>query len=918
MKIQLLKVPLSREAKTGLLFSKDVAEGDPKERGAGAHLGPAEIGGKASALAALGAIGVTVPAWFCVPASTFERVHAARETEGARAEATSGARVASTEARRRLRAEAENTRAYVRAHAVAETTAAEILAAFDASFPADARVAVRSSAVGEDSARDSFAGQLDTFLHVPRAEVVARVAACVASAYSERAIAYRRRRGLGAAPLRVAVLVQQMIESRASGVLFTANPTTCDRSEAVISAGLGLGEGIVAGQVETDTFLLALESGVIRERSIAEKRSRVVFDGKSGTKIEDVAGDDVTTPAISDTEARALLETGRAIAAHFGAPQDIEWALDARRAIHILQARPITTLERETIFDSSNIVESFPGITSPLTFSFIRRSYEEAFREAQRRTGVPEATLEANRHVHANLVALLDGRVYYNILHWYRLFTWVPGFEGLLPAWEKALGIDRRFASRLRPRMTLATRVAQARVIESNLRRFVTLQRDVEAYLADLAAVQRDLAARDLDACEGHDLLELLEAYGRRLLRPYAVSVLNDLYAQQLYDALAKLIVAYGLGDATALRNELLCGEKGMESVAPVRALVAIARRVRESAPLAQAFEDHDDGALLARIARAPELAPLKRALDEHLRDYGDRALEELKLETPSLRDRPEFLIAMLRNYVRGKHDVGAMEAHEAGIRARAEERVAAALAREPVRRRLFEFVLRGSRRTVKNRENLRLARSRAYGVVRAIYRALARRFVAKGLLGAEGDFFFLTADEVDGAVRGSSTTRDLRALVRLRRAEYEEYARSRPAPRLNLRGLVHGTAVEQEDALAAPSGSVLTGIACSPGRRLAPAKVVLDPDREGDLDGEILVAPMTDPAWAYLMVAAGGLVAERGSVLSHTAIIGRELGIPTVVGVAGATRVIATGEMVEIDGTAGTVRRLEGAASGG
>src|SRR5208282_5782402 len=148
---------------------------------------------------------------------------------------------------------------------------------------------------------------------------------------------------------------------------------------------------------------------------------------------------------------------------------------------------------------SSNIVESFPGLSSPLTFTFVRRSYEEAFREAQRRTGVPEATLEENRHVHANLVGIVEGRIYYNLLHWYRLFTWVPGFEGLLPAWEKALGVDRRFAPRTRAPATLSTRIGQARVIESNVRRFLTLQRGVDAYVTDLAEVQGDIARRDLD-----------------------------------------------------------------------------------------------------------------------------------------------------------------------------------------------------------------------------------------------------------------------------------------------------------------------------------------------------------------------------------------------------------------------------------
>ena len=230
------------------------------------------------------------------------------------------------------------------------------------------------------------------------------------------------------------------------------------------------------------------------------------------------------------------------------------------------------------------------------------------------------------------------------------------------------------------------------------------------------------------------------------------------------------------------------------------------------------------------------------------------------------------------------------------------------------MRRAAFELVLGRARASVRNRENLRLARSRAFGLVKRLFRALGRKMAEMGVLEAAEDVFWLTVDEVIGAVRGHAITTNLRALVALRRDEYAVFATTRPASRLEARGLVAGAkliAAAKPDT--APSdGEALHGLGCCPGVVRARAKVVLEPSHDARIDGEILVAPMTDPGWVFLMAAAGGLIVERGSLLSHTAIIGRELGIPTVVAVKDATTRIADGALVEIDGAAGTVRVVD------
>ncbi|MEK7865962.1 MAG: PEP/pyruvate-binding domain-containing protein [Planctomycetota bacterium] len=825
------------------------------------------LGGKGANLARLRELGARVPPWVCLTARAPEFGLPA-EDEGA------------------------------------------LLAEVDRLFPPGARLAVRSSAVAEDSARDSFAGQMETFLHVPREQVAERVRAVLASASSDRARAYREARGLAAGDAKAAVLVQLMVDARCAGVLFTANPTSGDASEAVLSAGLGLGEGVVADKVETDTYYVDLASGSVRAREIARKRTRVAFDRErgAGTVVVDVPAEEGDRPALTDAEARELTTTARQVAERLGGPQDIEWAIDQGGVVHLLQTRPITTLDREQVFDNSNIVESYPGISLPLTFSFARHAYEETFRESSRRFGVPERIIQENRHVHANLIALIDGRVYYNILHWYRLFQFVPGFEGILPAWEKALGLKRRF---VRPRRdSLGARIGRLPVVTRMaariLWRFVRLRANVEAYQRTFREVREEFRQRELSFLTAYELFDAYEMLSRRLLRGYAVSLENDLFAQQACEGVSKLIAKWGLGDPMALRNDLLCGEKGMESVEPVRSALGLADLIRRTPHLSELLESGKPDREVWEGLRAD--AQFAGPLQGHLDRFGDRTLQELKLETPLAEDEPGFLVSMLRNFLRGGQRLEDMEQRERSIRDAAERAVAEKL-RGALRRAQFGFVLRTARLAVRQREDLRLTRSRAFGMVKRVFRAMGRVLAAKGLIAEPLDVFWLTVEEVEGLLRARLVTRNLRAAVAERKGEYEAYRERTPAPRITTRGIPYLAPFEQAAPPAAEGGAVLRGIGCSPGRVRAKAKVVHAADQGIDVRGEVLIAPMTDPGWVFLMVAAGGLVVEKGSILSHTAIIGRELGIPTVVAVKDATRLIPDGALVELDGQAGTVR---------
>jgi pyruvate,water dikinase len=348
------------------------------------ELDPSLIGGKAFNLAKLSRAGLPIPPWFCLTTlvfrDLFNPVAAAELGRPAAPPSPDGDSAGASVLRSAARRIAEKTKS-IRL-LPADTDA--LYRHFDSTFPPGAVVAVRSSAIGEDSAKDSFAGQLETFLYVTRESVQERAIACFASAFSERALLYRSLRAGGAARIEAAVIIQLMVESTAAGVTFTANPTTGNENEMVVSAAYGLGEGVVAGLVESDTWLLDSESGRIRDQIIADKHLQVVFDGEagSGTRIVPVLPEPSRRPVLSDAQLAALHGLCRRVRDFYGTPQDVEWAVDASGTIHLLQARPITTLkhERENIFDNSNVVESYPGLSLPLTFSYARNGYAATFR----------------------------------------------------------------------------------------------------------------------------------------------------------------------------------------------------------------------------------------------------------------------------------------------------------------------------------------------------------------------------------------------------------------------------------------------------------------------------------------------------------------------------------------------------------
>jgi pyruvate,water dikinase len=893
---------------------------------------PALAGGKGAQLRRLAGWGQTVPPWYTVSTAAF-----AAALEGAGLAVRLAAEAdpeAEAELRRRI-AELE----------LPPELAAALAAAHAAVHAAGAAVAVRSSAAGEDAAGESFAGLHESFLFVRGLEETAHKLRRVwASAFSERALAYRRAKGISLADIRVAVVVQEMVDARSSGVLFTADPadpTAGAVHNLVVSALWGAGEGLVSAGLDADTFRVDKQSGEVTA-VLAHKAERLVHDlGAGGLRREAVPDELRDRPSLEPETLSDLARRGLDLERRWGRPLDVEFAVDARARLFLLQARPVTTVEElgpaagnRALWDNSNIVESYSGVTSPMTFSFIRRAYAIVYHCFAEVMGIPARTVRAQRHVFENMLGLFRGQVYYNLHNWYRLVRLFPGFEYNRAFMESMMGVkqsahldeedgEARTGTASRASGSLWGRslslVALLRLVLRSAWNFARIRRLVSRFQAHFAECYERWSALDLGALAPHEHLRLYREMEEQLLWRWKAPIVNDFFVMVFYGTLKRLCAAW-CGDASgSLQNDLLCGEGGIESTEPTKALLRLAAEARRDPGLAALLRERpaeDNAALLPGDPRFPEFAA---GIARYLELYGLRCMNELKLEEPTLRDDPRFLYRVLANYVSSPDpamlDVAAMEGRERDIRRAAEARALAALS--PLRRPVFRWVLGNARLGVKNRENLRFARTRIYGLLRQLLRSIGERFAQEGILRRPDDVFFLTLDEVWGYVQGAAVTADLQALADLRRREFDAYrseAERFPDDRFETFGLpYHRNRFRARRPPAAAGAAVgLRGVACCPGVVEGPVKVVRSPQDDVRLQGEILVAERTDPGWVPLYPSASGLLIERGSILSHSAIVAREMGLPTIVGIPGLVSTLRTGERVRMDGAAGTVERLD------
>ena len=576
------------------------------------------------------------------------------------------------------------------------------------------------------------------------------------------------------------------------------------------------------------------------------------------------------------------------------------------------------------LWDNANIVESYPGVTTPLTFSFAQRAYSAVYRTFCRVLGVPEARVEAEAATFDQMIGLVRGRIYYNLGSWYRVLALLPGYRLNAPLMESMMGVKEGVPDGLRPTPPSGGRLADAWALARSVAGLVSAHRRLDRMKADFlarvddalesggAAVRNPASPPSLHP-EGaerpspippDDLPALAAAWDdleRRLLRQWDAPLVNDFFCMVWFGLASRAADAW-IGPGAL--GGLLAGDGNVVSAEP-------ARRVRDMAAQvdpgwAETLATAPPAEIEAGLAERPAFAS---AIAGYVDRFGDRCLEELKLESPTLADDATPLYrAVGATALRGG---AADDADVARLRADAEARAAEALRGHPARRLVFGRLLRLARARVRDRENLRFERTRVFGRARRLALAIGRGLAGAGRLGDPRDVFYLTVDELLDAARGRGG--DLLGTVSARRAESDGW-RDGPAPpdRFTTTGdPTVSPLVPTAPAAEAEGGEVRTGLGCCAGVVEGTVRVVRDPRGVDLAPGTILVAERTDPGWILLFPACAGLVVERGSLLSHSAIVARELGIPAAVAVAGATAWLADGDRVRLDGATGRVERI-------
>ncbi len=779
-------------------------------------------------------------------------------------------------------------------------------------------LAVRSSAIDEDGSSFSFAGQFESYLYVTKDNLLESIKKVWLSSCSKRVIEYRKNNNLPPSS-GIAVVIQEMIASETAGVAFGINPTNGNRDEKIVSSVYGLGEGLVSGELDADTFIVS-PTGI--EKQLATKTHAIRYDSAKGygTLIEEIEKDKQEISSLSDKEIIEVADVLDKCKDAFGKPQDIEFAF-YKNQLYLLQTRPITNLDKiksETgeyiLWDNSNIIESYPGVTTPLTFSFISKSYEGAYKMFSLYMGVEPKVIEENERVFANTLGFINGRVYYNLKTWYHMLAMLPGYSINARFMEKMMGVKERFDIPDKYRLSKAKAWwSIAKMAVRMYGRFLSLPRKRRTFMKLLDSTISEYKSVPMQEKNANELMELYLNFERKLLNEWKAPLLNDFFAMIWFGMLEKRCKKYKVSDNPNIHNDLLCGSSDIISTQPIHRSIELATQISNNAEIKKLFLDNSPEAIWTELNANQEdvVFQIKTEIDRYIEDFGERCIGELKLETVSYTQEPAKFVKVLKSYVETEVTANKTSGKlEEELRGNAEKEINQALKFKPLKKWKLKRTTAKARELVSSRENLRYERTRAFGIVREIFSNLGKHWYAESVIEEAKDIFYLTKEEIFAYIEGTSVSQNITELIAMRKAEFAEYkSQEPPSERFASYGTVyHANDFFSTGKLEELDGD-LKGIGCCPGRVTAKVRVILDPDEVSSLDGDILVTSSTDPGWVTLFPSASAIIVERGSLLSHSAIVSREMGIPCIVSVTGLLKTLKTGDVVEMDGSTGEIK---------
>ncbi|SFJ78552.1 phosphoenolpyruvate synthase [Thermoflavimicrobium dichotomicum] len=857
------------------------------------------VGGKGFNLGELSRIeGIRVPEGFCVTTEAYKRAITYNKEFQALLDQLSALKL---EDRERIREISGKIRKVIEEVEIPPDITEEV-AGYLTKLGEKHAYAVRSSATAEDLPLTSFAGQHDTYLNIVGKEAILRhIRKCWASLFTERAVIYRMQNGFDHRKVYLSVVIQRMVFPQASGILFTADPVTSNRKVLSIDASFGLGEALVSGLVSADNY--KVREGRIIEKTVSTKKLAVYALKEGGTEEREIEPDWQNRQTLTDEQILQLERIGRKIEAHFACPQDIEWCL-FEDAFYIVQSRPITTLYpipdvndgKNRVYMSFGHQQMMTDAIKPLGISFLRFLSDN----------VPLVCAGGRLFIDLthDLASPIGRRIVLSMMRKHEPLM----HNAILSLMKrkdfmKSLPCSKRVYSMRTEGLSWALLIEAIKIYRRNDVSIIqNLISESEKSIRDFQQRIANVSGDELFAFilqDQHQLKKMLydpRSYGAIMVGLYAANWLN----QKMEKWLGEKNVADTLSQSV---SNNVTSEMGL-------ALLDVSDVVRQYPAVLEYFDHAKDETFFEDLAQLEGGDAVIKALRAYLKKYGMRCPGEIDITKPRWIEQPTALIPMILNNIKNFEPNARNVKFEQG-RLKAEQKEQELLSR-------LEQLPGGKRKAKKTKKMISVLRNfigyreyPKYAFIKRYYiykQALlkeAERLVEKGVIREKEDIYYLSFEELREAVR---TNRLDYSIITRRKEEYEVYEKLTPPRILTSEG---ECIVGEYNTDNIPAGA-LAGIPVSSGIVEGRARVILKMEDANNIeDGDILVTAFTDPSWTPLFVSVKGLVTEVGGLMTHGSVIAREYGLPAVVGVDNATKLIKDGQRIRVNGTEGYVELL-------
>jgi pyruvate,water dikinase len=854
------------------------------------------IGGKGANLGELTKVeGICVPEGFCISTEAFKRIIGETPSINELLERLS---LLKTEERDKIGELSGAIRRLLEEAVIPEDISEEIVRHLYGLGENNA-FAVRSSATAEDLPNASFAGQQDTYLNITGREAILKhTARCWASLFTERAVIYRMQNGFDPRKVRMAVVIQKMIFSDAAGIMFTADPITSNRKVLSIDAGFGLGEALVSGLVNVDVY--KVRGGKIIDKKISAKKLAIYAAQDGGTKEQEIEPERQNSQALTDEQILSLARTGRKIEEHFGSPQDIEWCL-VDDTFYIVQSRPITTLfpvpeandQENHVYISVGHQQMMTDAMKPLGLSFFLLTTPALMRTAGGRLFVDVAPMlgsPAGRETMVNVLGKSDPIIkdaLTNILE-------REDFIKSLPDDKKESGPGKSNKAVSLPNYQTLNDYDPA--IVSDL--IKTNQTSIEALKQNI----RTKSGSELFDFILEDIQQLKktnsdsQSFGVIMTAMNASAWLNEKMNEWLGEKNAADTLSQSVPNN-------ITSEMGLE-------LLDVADVIRPFPEVIDYLQRVKDENFLDELVKLDGGQEARDAISAYLNKYGMRCAGEIDITRPRWSEKPITLVPLILSNIKNLEPGTSAKKFEQGLRE--------ALKKEQELLDRLKQLPDGEQKVKETKRMIDLVRNFAgyreypkYGIVNRYFvykQALlkeAERLVQVGVIREKEDIYYLTFEEFREVVRTNKLDYQI---ISKRKDEYKIYEKLTPPRVMTSDGEIIAGKYKRENL---PTGAIV-GLAVSSGVIEGRARVILNMEDAELEDGDILVTSFTDPSWTPLFVSIKGLVTEVGGLMTHGAVIAREYGLPAVVGVENATKLIKDGQRIRVNGTEGYVEILK------